>query len=638
MTMKTLKYTLLAALSIFAAASCTKESTGDIQQPSAGVDVKAVFEAVAEDDMSKALLQSNGGLQWENGDEIAVYQYGYYDYDVTNSKGIARNNSENVFVTTDGSGRFEGTITGYMPLVKENIPSGKSNSYYERYYVAYPADRCGCSSSTGKYNITLPASQTGRIEDFGDYIVYFGYQRSYGENLVEYNASDATLEFLNPFTVFCATPVLKFNVPSNLNVSSIVLSAKDVDGNDVNLAGRLEGIRCDSNPSDLKVTSGKGALEIVIENSGEVISGDVYVVLAPDSGSAGDTHSQFMSTAKTLVLDLFKASGASASLSLSLTGDILAGTIKNLPAIPETITWDYPAGPGLSAIEINKTSITSTSGSTLGARTRILLTPENTESTITYRSRTSLSSLVESTIMNPYNSTNGILRSDADTPENYLEINVATEDYKDFTAYACVWILNKNYGFGKVLYDDSLKYTTIETETETTKVYELAPEIDSTYPTDGSYLYGLSFTYLTAPLNTSSLNTPRLSSDGLYLYNGSTSTTPSKYWSGTLSIKVPQSGKAKLFFDCNRSKGNSRTITIESGTETKATLETGDSSSAASYAVLSTDSFDVTADDVLVISTSKDVRFDSITLLWEPEETEASLATESYASKTSYGN
>ena len=107
--MKTLRYILFAAASVLVAASCTKEQAGGDIQPTGGVDVKAVFEAVPEDDMSKALLQSNGGLQWENGDEIGVYQTGKY------ASGSNRDNSQNLFTTTDGTCLFSGEIKNYHP-------------------------------------------------------------------------------------------------------------------------------------------------------------------------------------------------------------------------------------------------------------------------------------------------------------------------------------------------------------------------------------------------------------------------------------------------------------------------------------------------------------------------------------------
>lgn len=600
--MKTLKYTLLAAVSILVAASCTKEQAGGDIQTAEGVDVKAVFEAVAEDDMSKALLQSNGGLKWEDGDQIGVYQYKNY------ATGANRDRSKNIF-TSDGTCRFEGSIAGYMPLGV----GGTQN----RYYAAYPASRYKAGgSTTGKYTVEIPATQTGLQSDFDDYAIYVGSLRE-TSTTVSYDAENSILTFLAPFNMYCITPVLKFNVPASLKTTRIVLTAQDVDGATVNLAGRIEEIRSDATNTPTPVSK-YGATEVTIENGGEVLSGDVYVVLAPNKNLNSNEmpHPKFWSTAKTLNLNLFKASGASASLSLPLAGEVLAGTIKNLPSIPENIAWVYPAGPGLSAIEINKTAITSTSGSSLSSKTRILLTPENSESTITYRSRTSLSGLLGSTIMNPYNSTNGILRSDAETPENYLEINVATEGYEDYSAYACTWILNKNYGFG---------------EQFSAAASTLAPEVGSTYPADGSYLYNLSFVYdKVGTVN----SIPHISSDGFYLFPSNDNTA---YSYGKLRIKVPETGTASLFFDYSVTT-NSRSIYIKRGDETLDTIATGKKETYGNYRVVKSDAFDVVADDILEISLSKDVMFYSITLLWQPTVTEASLSTESYSTKTSYGN
>ena len=386
----------------------------------------------------------------------------------------------------------------------------------------------------------------------------------------------------------------------------------------------MKDVRCDAGTQPTFTTS---VNEIVVENAGAVLSNDVYVVLAPNKNSlpSGASHAQFKSSAKTLVLNLFMASGADATLQLPLTGEILAGTIKNLPALPNSVNWNYPAGPGLSAIEINKTSITTSDGNTLSARQYIFLTPENTESTITYRQRTSLSSLLGATIMNDYNSEHGIKRSDDSTPENFFEIKVSTEGYADYKAYACTWILYKSYGFGKVLTNESASE-------------DFNPTEGSTYPFDGSYLYGLSYTYLTPPANTeTTFKIPEIKSDGMYLSSSYTSKTPAKYWSGSLNVKIPQTGKAQLLFDCTLTSGTRRII-VKRGEETLDTVLAGTTDTYGAYHVSNTVVIDVEAGDVLEVTNDKYVLFNSMTLLWQPTETEASLATESYASKTSYGN
>ncbi len=599
--MKTLKYTLLAAVSIFVAASCTKESTGDIQ-PSEGVDVKAVFEAVAEDDMSKALLQSNGGLQWENGDQIAVYQYGNY------ATGTPRDKSKNIFIS-DGTCRFSGTIAGYKPLGE----GGATN----RYYAAFPASRCNSFGySTGQYTISIPEQQTGNFVDFDNYAMYLGYLRpSKEEDIVSYDESTQTLTFIESFKMLCITPVLKFRVPESLNVSRIVLSAKNADGNDVNLAGKTSKNRIDAAYTPAVSTSSS---EIIIDNNGEILSGDVYAVLSPDTCTkpSGSSTSLFKSSAKTLTLNLSTPQGATASLQMTLTGEILAGTIKNLPALPTSVNWILPAGPGISAIENNKTSITLEDNTTLSAKSRILLTPENPESVIKYKIRSSLAEAMETTPSHICDAA-GIKRQDAATPDNYLNLRVSTEGYADYNAYACTWILYKQYGFGAAF---------------TAASSSLTPEVGSTFPADGSYLYNLSFEYET--IGTTS-NIPHISSDGFYLIP---SNNNEKYCSGKLHIKAPGTGKARLFFDCALTT-NSRTITVTRGDETIDSIATGDKADYDSpYRVVSSEVFDVSADDVLTVSVSGYIIFYSMTLLWEPEVTEASLATESYAAKTSYGN
>ena len=598
--MKTLKYTLLAALSIFAAASCTKESTGDIQQPSAGVDVKAVFE----DDMSKALLQSNGGLQWENGDQIAVYQF--HKYTATDT----RDKTKNIF-TSDGTCLFSGEIANYQPLGE----GGTTN----RYVAAYPADRWNSYGiSTGKATVTIPSVQTGLLSDFKKNAMYFAYM-SESSSTVSYDADNAVLTFLEPFNLFCIIPILKFNVPENLNVSKIVLSAENADKADVMISGKISDFKPYSAGA---VTTTDASPEITIENGGSVLAGDIYVALAPDLEVNGGSHPQFKSSAKTLTLSLSTPQGATATLQLPLNGEILAGTIKNLPSLPSTVDWKLQIGPGISSIGVNKEKIT-TDSSSHNAYTRILLTPEDSESVIKYKTRTSLSEAMLTTPNNICGDA-GIARQDADTPENYIKLCVSTEGYADYNAYACTWIINKNYGFGKAMYDEMVSSSPIAGET--------------TYPTDGSYKYNLNFLYRNAPTNTESTNKiPQINSDGFYLYP-SESSSKTSFWEGVLRVKSPASGSARLIFDSYVSKNTQRVITISRDNTTIEDISTGAKPATSESRIIQSQVFDISVDDILEISVSKTLLFYSITLLWEPTETEASLATESYASKTSYGN
>ena len=597
--MKKMKYILSAALTLFVAASCTKQYAEDVQV-SEGVDVKAVFEAVVEDEVSKALLQSDGSLQWEEGDQIGVYQYKNY------ATGANRDNSKNIF-TSDGTCKFEGTIANYMPLGE----GGTQN----RYYAVYPAANCKANGiTTGKYTIEVPSVQTGLLSDFKKNTVYLGTIRESDET-VSYDAEAKTLTFFKSFNMFCMTPVLKINVPAALGVTKIELSALNADGDEINIAGRFSDVRSDAGTQPVAVTN-QVATTITVENGGDVLSGDVYVVLAPNANAGSDPHALFKSTAKTLMLNLSAVTeagtAAAATLKLPLTGEVLAGTIKNLPALPSNVKWNLPTGPGISKIEINKTAIV-TETATLSDRTRILITPEDPESVIKYRSRANLAEVEATTPTNICGET-GILRQAAETPENYLKLSVSKEGYADYSAYACTWILYKGYGFGKDFDADAST---------------LNPEVGSRYPSEG-YKYNLSFEYLT--LGTAS-KIPHISSDGFYLIP---SNSNSKFCFGNLHIQSPGTGRAKLFFDYGVTS-NARTLTVKRGETQIASISTGKKETYGSTRVINTDFFDVQAGDDLTVSLSKDVIFYSITLLWEPEETKANLSTESYSAKTSYG-
>ena len=266
-------------------------------------------------------------------------------------------------------------------------------------------------------------------------------------------------------------------------------------------------------------------------------------------------------------------------------------------------------GPGIASISINKENIGE-----YADRKRILVATEDENSVITYRSKSALVDLIPAQLNGEYDVVNGIARQSNNTPENYLKFKISTEGYADYTAYACTWILNNEYGFGKKMSDDANSMDT--------------PVKGSTYPVDGSYLYNLSFVY-DRLLKESTSKLPQINVSGFFLQP---SASTSANWVGSLRIMSPASGKAKLFFDCYAG-ADARTFTISvNGTTTNI------SSGAKGLQILKSEEFNISAGDIIELTATKaNLRFDSITLLWEPEETKDNLSTESYSAKTSYG-
>lgn len=597
---------IIAAVAAVMTVSCTKQSETDSASPK-GNDVKAYFEASAKG--VRAVLDGTD-VSWEEGDEIAVFQYGRWVNDEI------RNSEKNSF-KSDGTSKFTGTIKEYkLRDESKDVAGGKTNSVAERFYAAYPAASCStCGISTAKYKVTVPASQTGLISDFKKNAIFLGYLNADPGKMgpvTSYDEGTQTLTFLRPFDMFCMTPALKFNVPASLGINKIVVSGLDADGKDVPFAANLGDLRADSEWS-IVTTAGKESITngspVTVSRSGNsVISGDVYVFIAPGASELIKNEgvfqwTQYSSPAKTIRFDLSTTDGKTATLTLPITGEIKAGTIKNLPAFPTEIAWKLPVGPGIAKIEINKTAL-NPDDSSMEEYKRILLTAESPSSTIKYGRSTES---VPGTADNDYTDT-GIERG---CPA-YLKLTVSTEGYSDYTAHAMLWVLNNKYEFGKTFTDAK---------------GSLNPQPGSVYPETG-YLNALKFTY--SEIGTSN-KIPQINYKGMFLSPSSTS-----YCSGTLTFVAPESGKARMFFDCLVSKSTSRTISVSIKGVEVAKVTTSKDTEKDFAEVEATGEFDVVAGDEITISINKYVLFHSMCMLWEPTPVSAAASNEQISSKSGY--
>lgn len=595
---------IIAAVAAVMTVSCTKQSETDSASPK-GNDVKAYFEASAKG--VRAVLDGTD-VSWEEGDEIAVFQYGRWKLNTN------RDNTKNIF-TSDGTTKFSGTIKGYKVRDTSEDDQGDSKSQPERFYAAYPAASCSaCGISTAKYKVTVPASQTGLISDFKKNAIFLGYlNTSIMGSVTSYDEGTQTLTFLRPFDMFCMTPALKFNVPASLGINKIVVSGLDADGKDVPFAATLGDLRADSEWS-IVTTAGKESITngspVTVSRSGNsVISGDVYVFIAPGASELIKNEgvfqwTQYSSPAKTIRFDLSTTDGKTATLTLPITGEIKAGTIKNLPTFPTEIAWKLPAGPGIAKVEINKTTLNPDDPQPITEYKRILLTAKNASSTIKYGYSTES---VPGTADNDYTDT-GIERG---CPA-YLKFTVSTEGYSDYTAHAMLWVLNNKYEFGKTFTDAA---------------GSLNPEVGSVYPETG-YQNALKFTY--SEIGTSN-KIPQINSKGMFLSPSSTS-----YCSGTVTFVAPETGKARMFFDCLVTKSTSRTISVSIKGVEVAKVTTSKDTEKDIEEVEVTGEFEVVEGDEITVSINKYVLFHSMCMLWEPTPVSAAASNEQISSKSGY--
>lgn len=566
--MKNYRYIAIAIIAGLFTASCTKNA--EIETPASPVLTKATFEASV--DGSVKLSLDGVTPSWENGDQIGIFQYGYYENTTAGGKKL-RDATKNLFTTTGGT-TFTGSIANYY--VKGEGGCGNS------FYAIYPAASCtkyAVATTTSTLNVA--SEQTGLLADVGKHLMFKGSLSDNDENV---KFEGGVITFLNPFVLKCCTPLLKFTVPAELGATEIILTAKNDTTDAVSLAGAYVS----------RLTSGTGnwvvpnSSEIKISREGGVISGDVYIVLAPDTNPGTGVY---LSSAKTLCFALKNASNWTANLKVNLKTQAQSGNLKKLGTFPSSVTWQKPAGPGLSSIY---TSIITEK--TAAPYKGIFVSTVNPASTVYYSTceytgdTTVISSLAEPSIA----FADSILTDNGETAyaANFTKFKVSTPNYSDYFVRAITWKLNKNVGFGKDLYDNR---------------GSLSPAVGDTYPSTG-YLYGMQFAFTNIG---STDKHPNINSDCFWARN-----SKSTYSYGSLSFVVPESGKAKIYFDLSAMGSSGTKLAIYKNGVAAYTIEGISNTDPGHY---ETAEITVSKNDVIKMNVpSKSLGIYAITLAWVP--------------------
>lgn len=503
--MKTSKLFFFAAVTAISLTACSKNSSvpssTDPQFPS----VKASLNAVAEDVSSSKATLDNLTLKWENGDKIALYQYGYYD--IEGGTKVKRDDSKNAFTFNSSKSEFEGTVANYQPIAEEG------SDYFERFYAGYPYDNiAACGITTGKYKVNVSASQTGLKADFGKYATYLGYIRQTKAEDPITSYEEGTLTFLKAFEMSCVTPIIKFNVPAALDVKQIVVSAYN-GADPVNIAGQAQ-LRCDAKILDIKPTLS----EITLSNGDNNIDGEVYLAIAPDNVTA--ENGIYKSVMDKLVLNLTKSDGATAQLSVSITSNPTSRTVKNLKSLPESVNWQYGKCPGVKDIY---------AGANSGNSGALYIIPDNANDTVYYAQSDAFATLGEPTTRIGSNGKDYI----GNNGNVYHSFKIHRYKYDDCCEYAAVWSFTKKKYFGLYMVDNFI----------TNEVGASAIQYDLTY---------------TITMAGSTNAYPNCKSDGIDFMAGSA------YSKGYLTFSAPQDGTARMIF---QSTGSNRTVTVTNTTK-----------------------------------------------------------------------
>lgn len=309
--MKTKSF-ILAMIAI-AACACTKE----LNVPVAKVaDVPAVIEASLEN-ATKVTMTYDAGVytsSWEVGDEMAVAQLNR----PANTAGTLTDvDAINKFVGAGSPVAFNGTI--------------KSCHDGSTYTVLVPFNALeSYSTKNTEGSVALATTQTGRLSDIDNYLIRF--QRSCSPETTVEGGVVTDVKF-SGIVLKPLTPVIKINVPSSYNITGIRLTAKDSGDNDVVLSGSVK-----TKFNDAKVLNGTttGTKYVDISRGGEIISGDVYICVFPD------TPTTLVSSAAKLEFEFTNNGGAVTSFSGNISTALEAGKVKDLGTVKNLV---FPSAP-----------------------------------------------------------------------------------------------------------------------------------------------------------------------------------------------------------------------------------------------------------------------------------------------------
>ena len=302
-----------AALAVMVTVSCNKEMNPSEGVSPEGNTVKVTMNATTADQLSKVTLNGKR-FEWEVGDQL---QTSYYT-------------GTPLTAISAGSGAtFEGEASGF--------PASKGNMYVF-YTVGGTVSGANCTKE-------IPSVQSGLSTDIKNYGVWSSWVTPSNQHYFDAEGNEISsgtpssveidAEMVSNFSV------LKFTVPQELGLTSIAITA------DAKIAGTLKVFAArkptttgSSSPADrISRPTASGQYEtITVSRNGEVISGDVYVVIAPDAFDSEPTPTEtswelYYNTATSLNFTFTNESG-NAEYQARLSDPIQMGELKDLGSLP----------------------------------------------------------------------------------------------------------------------------------------------------------------------------------------------------------------------------------------------------------------------------------------------------------------
>ena len=306
-----------AALAVILTASCNKDIVTPEREGLENTGVKVVMNADIEPVTRMAL--NNNVFSWEAGDEVNLRWANIY----TDETLTASYDAEKSRIV------FAGTFVNDIPV---------SDGQVENLYAYFAKDGSWYSSSSVGVVKEIPVQQTGKLDDIDEYAVYAAFIQKKTITATFEDGKVEALKFNADMRPYFA--LLKMTVPAELGLTSITLGA------DADLAGRLcvNTSKIGDNAHNNLFGTGAAQLvnmaeegrskSIVVSRNGELISGDVYFVIAPDEYHS--VASAYSCSASSLRFT-FSTPSESYEYEASLAEKIQMGELKSLGTIPTSI-------------------------------------------------------------------------------------------------------------------------------------------------------------------------------------------------------------------------------------------------------------------------------------------------------------
>lgn len=288
------KHFLAMAFCMLALVSCDFEQDFGDSRSSESADVALTVKATADD----AFAQAKGGL-WNAGDALKLRLSGDTYESETDCISLAA-----ATTGTDGVS-FEGMLPSFR---------GNDNAY-----MYFSAD--GEFAGTG-FTKTISAEQSGNITDIYDHVLYYSWARW---DAMSVSADGKSVEISTKMVPMAA--LLKFNVPAELQAENVRIKASSPITGTVTVHPQMGWGSVGENA----LFNAQVASDEIVINSGNPVSGDLYVVVLPDSFDRANNN--YCNSAQTITFSCTHPEGDLVKR-YAMSDCIPCGVVTDLGAIP----------------------------------------------------------------------------------------------------------------------------------------------------------------------------------------------------------------------------------------------------------------------------------------------------------------